>query len=103
MKDYDVLYAETAYDDSMKLEVYFKEAVGFGPHAIKILMVEPDGDRYLLIEDKIYNDGSNLLDKNIGIKWLKDARAEVALRGKEMKTKTYLVQKKASKFKAELM
>lgn len=102
MKDFKILYGEEALDESLKIEVYYKEAMSFGPQLIKVFAIEPDGNKYLLLSDKVYNDGSNLSKKNVGVKWLINSRAEIFIRGKEMDTKKYLISKKDDLFKAEL-
>lgn len=91
MKDFTVLYGEEAPDDPMRIEVYQKEAFSMGPATIKVFMFPVDGEKQLLLTEKIYNDGSNLQIKNAGIIWQTDQRAKLYIRGKEQETKVYLI------------
>ena len=101
MKDYKLLYAEENFDESFRLKVYYKDALSYGPHQVRIIAERLDEKPSTILEEKIYNDGQNLRESNFAIKWM-DHSAEVSLRGKEQATKKYLIKRVGSDYEVSL-
>lgn len=65
-------------------------AFTFGPSKIKITLEDEGGKSISEIEDKIYNDGKRLDERNITVAW-DDTKVSVTLRGEEQKDKTFVI------------
>lgn len=103
---YKLLYAQENFDESFALKVYYKDALSFGPHHVRIVaekMVnnEPT-DAKVVLEEEVHNDGKNLAESNIAIKWLKQS-AELTLRGKEQTPKKYLITLRGTSYDVSLV
>lgn len=102
MKDYKLLYAEENFDESFRLKVYYKDAMSFGPHIVRIIAEKEDEDPKVILEDKIYNDGQNLRESNAAIKWMENS-AELTIRGKEQDRKKYLIKRLEGKYEVSVI
>jgi hypothetical protein len=102
MKDYKLLYAEENFDDSFRLKVYYKDALSFGPQLIRIIAERTDEKPSIILKEKIYNDGQNLQESNVAIKWLEQS-AEITIRGKEQERKKYIILRNNGKYEVSIV
>ncbi len=88
--NYHILFEKENPNKSFSIKIFYKDAIGFGPHMIKIYAKNYREKAVILLEDKIYNDGSNLQEANVSVNWMENS-ADIYIRGSEQETKKLTV------------